>query len=226
VETTEAVQVFDNIPFALDSDQFRTDVRLDAYPELEDELDRYLETATRAVRPRAMFRVAYVDDRDDGAVSFGGERFSSPVLAKNIREINRVFAYVASCGPEIYALDLSGFDPLVTLWHDLLKNRALDAASRFLTEHVRQVYGIKRFSSMNPGSGDADVWPISQQRGLFTVLGDTERLTGVRLTESYLMVPDKSISGIFFPSDTGYVNCQSCTRTGCPDRRAPHLPTR
>jgi cobalamin-dependent methionine synthase-like protein len=222
--TTEATQVFDHIPFVPDSDQFRRDVRVEAYPELGEELDRYIKHALGVVRPRAILRVAYVHDRDTEGVAFGGQRFSSGVLAENLSEINRVFVYVASCGPELYSMDLSVFDPFATFWHDVFKNKALEAARTFLTDRAREAYGIAQFASMNPGSGDADVWPISQQRELFTVLGDTESLIGVRLTESFLMVPDKSISGIFFPSETGYVNCQSCTRKVCPNRRAPYAP--
>ena len=224
MQTTEEIQVFDDIPFAFDSDSFRKDIRLDAYPELGEELERYLSYAEEVVRPRALLRIAYVQDRDGGEVVFGGQRFSSKILAENVKDIHRVFAYTASCGPEVYSLDLSGFDPFATFWHDTFKARALEAAGTFLRERVKEVYGISQLSTMNPGSGDADVWPISQQRELFAVLGDTESLIGVRLTESFLMVPDKSVSGIFFPSEKIYINCQSCTREICPNRRAAYVP--
>ena len=39
-------------------------------------------------------------------------------------------------------------------------------------------------------------WPIEEQQPLFRLLGDTERAVGVRLTDSMLMVPTKSVSGI------------------------------
>jgi hypothetical protein len=43
----------------------------------------------------------------------------------------------------------------------------------------------------------------------------------VRLTESMLMIPRKSVSGIFFPSEEGFVACQLCERENCPSRKAP-----
>jgi len=61
-----------------------------------------------------------------------------------------------------------------------------------------------------------------QQRELFTLLGDTRGPVGVELTETCLMVPVKSVSGIFFPSETHYENCQLCPRETCPGRRAPY----
>lgn len=77
-------------------------------------------------------------------------------------------------------------------------------------------------STMAPGSlGD---WPIQQQKPLFQLLGDTEAMIGVRLTESFLMLPSKSVSGIWFPTQTRFESCQLCPGQRCPNRRAPHAP--
>ena len=73
---------------------------------------------------------------------------------------------------------------------------------------------------MSPGSL-AD-WPLEQQRALFAVLGDTEGLIGVRLAESCLMIPTKSVSGMRFPTETSFESCQLCPRAVCPGRRAPY----
>lgn len=220
--TREDPRVLDAIPFSIDRDAFRRAVRMDAYPELEPELERYIERAEAVARPCAVVRVAYIGDRNGSSVEFGGEWFESDILAENLSGIHRVFAYVASCGAELYSLDISDLDPFASFWHDTFKTRAVRTAATFVCDFVRKEYGIPRISSMNPGSGDADVWPIQQQEPLFRVVGDTERLVGVTLTESHLMIPDKSVSGVFFPSEKSYVNCQSCTREICPDRRAPY----
>jgi hypothetical protein len=76
---------------------------------------------------------------------------------------------------------------------------------------------------MDPGS--LEDWPITEQPKLFSIFGDTERLIGVRLTDRLLMVPRKSISGIFFPSEEGFSSCQLCEREKCPSRRTPFDPT-
>ena len=64
-------------------------------------------------------------------------------------------------------------------------------------------------------------WPIEGQRELFRILGDTEGTVGVRLTDSCLMLPSKSVSGILFQDHTGHVNCALCPRENCPNRRVP-----
>ncbi len=73
---------------------------------------------------------------------------------------------------------------------------------------------------MHPGSGDADVWPIEQQGELFALLGDIPGRLGVELTETYLMIPNKTVSGIYFPTEADFRSCQVCRRTACPNRAA------
>ena len=91
----------------------------------------------------------------------------------------------------------------------------------FLREHLAKRYRVSNLSSMNPGSGDASVWPFEQQRELFSMCGDVEELIGVRLTKSLALVPDMSVAGILFPSEADFQNCQLCHRENCRFRRAP-----
>ena len=73
---------------------------------------------------------------------------------------------------------------------------------------------------MRPGSGDATVWPIEQQKMLFDLLGDVRGCIGVRLTDSFLMMPNKTVSGIRVPTEKDFRSCQVCHRENCPSRSA------
>jgi hypothetical protein len=75
---------------------------------------------------------------------------------------------------------------------------------------------------MNPGS--LENWPISEQKPLFSLFGDVEKLIGVRLSDSFLMFPIKSVSGIYFPTESSFASCQLCPREKCPNRRAKYDP--
>ncbi len=80
---------------------------------------------------------------------------------------------------------------------------------------------------MAPGAGAGDDWPITQQKELFSLFGGREKveeLIGVRLTDSFLMVPIKSVSGIFFPTEIRFESCQICPREQCIGRRAAYDP--
>ena len=73
---------------------------------------------------------------------------------------------------------------------------------------------------MSPGSL-AD-WPIEEQRPLFNILGDVDAAIGVKLSESLLMIPNKSLSGMYFPTEVRFFNCQLCPREQCPGRKAKY----
>jgi hypothetical protein len=77
---------------------------------------------------------------------------------------------------------------------------------------------------MAPGSGSADIWPITQQKELFSIFGDVESLIGVRLTDTYLMLPIKSVSGVIFQTETTFETCQLCPREACIGRRVEYKP--
>ncbi len=99
--------------------------------------------------------------------------------------------------------------------------KALGAARRHLDEHLVTRFALGKTSTMSPGSADAAVWPIQQQRQLFGLFGDVEGLIGVRLTDSCLMVPNKTVSGVRFPTQIDFRSCQVCHREDCPSRSAP-----
>ena len=111
-------------------------------------------------------------------------------------------------------------DMLKGYWAEAIKRMALGSAMNALAEHLMEHYRPGRTSSMSPGSL-AD-WPIQEQRTLFKVLGNTRDSIGVQLTDSFLMIPTKSVSGIWFPTETTFESCQLCPRTDCPGRRAPY----
>ncbi len=73
---------------------------------------------------------------------------------------------------------------------------------------------------MNPGS--LEDWPITQQKQLFSIFGNVEDLIGVKLTDSFLMIPRKSVSGIYFPTEVMFYSCQLCQRKNCEERQAPY----
>jgi hypothetical protein len=89
-------------------------------------------------------------------------------------------------------------------------------------DYLTERYGLLNKAHMNPGS--LLDWPIQQQSLLFSLLGDVEELTGARLTENNIMLPMKSISGIFFPTKTRFESCMLCARDGCRRRRADYAP--
>jgi hypothetical protein len=161
---------------------------------------------------------------DDDRPQDGRARFVSKVLRANLDEVERVFPYVATCGRELDAIPIATDDIFAQFCRDTIKEMALHASITHLVEHLKESYAVEALVSMNPGSGDINVWPIVQQKELFAFFGDVEESIGVVLTDSCLMIPNKSVSGLLYPSEDGFQSCQLCHRERCPGRRAPFDP--
>lgn len=182
----------------------------------------YYEKAMELARPKALIKECFVDSIAGDAVTIDGITFHSAAMASHLKDIHRVFAYITTCGSEVDEWSHSVDDYIMSLWLDMLKEMILGECMKCFFERVKKQNAITKFATLNPGSGDADVWPIAQQVGLFELIGDVEADIGVRLKPSYLMLPTKSTSGILFPTSMDYVNCVLCTRETCPNRRGPY----
>lgn len=213
---------FLDIPFPFTFEDFLKSARIEADSELADEARSKLTPAVSLIRPKAVCDVLYAEGREGDSIIFDKVTFTSKVLTENLKEIHRVFPYIATCGIELEDFPGKAEDPLLEFWIDTIKEMALHTAIETVRTWVETTYEIKQVSSMNPGSADAHVWPIRQQREMFSIFGTVEEIIGVRLTESHLMVPNKSVSGIYFPTDRAFINCTLCHREACPNRRAPY----
>lgn len=151
-------------------------------------------------------------------------RLASRALRINLEGVTQVFPYVATCGVELDSIPIAGGDVFGQFCRDTIKEMALWAALSHLYVHLTETFGLGVLASMNPGSGEANVWPIEQQTDLFAFLGNVSESIGVVLTGSCLMVPNKSVSGILYPSSSGFENCQLCNQKRCSHRRAPFDP--
>ena len=215
------MEILAEIPFDLDESAVLAHLRV--APESADaaQVRGLMGRVLAVARPKAAYRVCYVGERGADTVEIEGITFTSRVLRVNLDEVHRVFAYVATCGRELEEIEL-GDDPLREYWLAEMKVMALRAASAHLKEHLDTTYRPGEMSAMAPGS--LQDWPITQQAQLFALIGDVEKAIGVRLTDSFLMVPVKSLSGLHFPTEVTFRSCQLCPRPDCPGRSAPYDP--
>ena len=209
----------DNIPVTTTLDQVLKRLAI-----VEDEdaalISGLFEEARQIARPKALYREAFVEEVNGRRVRIDSTDFESDVLAMNLEKVHRVFAYVCTCGTEVDEWSHGVKDYVVSLWLDMIKEMFLHEADAHLGEHLRSAFGFGKLSSINPGSGNAENWPISQQAPLFSLIGDVKGEIGVTLKDTFLMVPIKSTSGLFFPSEADFSNCALCSRENCVGRRA------
>jgi hypothetical protein len=186
------------------------------------EISGLLAEAREIARPKALYQIGYVDERGEDYVVINGIQFTSRVLRVNLDTPHRVFAFAATSGQELEAWATGQVDVAHRFWAEAINEACVHVAAAALRQHLIERFELRAISAMNPGS--LSDWPISQQRQLFALLGDTTNAIGVRLTASLLMVPTKSVSGILFPTEESFASCQLCPREVCPNRRAPFDP--
>ncbi len=219
---SETTYILDEVPFEPALGPLAKRLRIKEGSRHLPELAQVLETARAVARPKAMYRLAYVDEKTPDTVRVEGIILRSRILRVNLEAAHRVFAYIATCGMELQRWGDGLDDILHRYWADAIKELALAAAIQALTHHLSTCYELGRTATMAPGSL-AD-WPLREQRPLFQILGDPHAAIGVELTDSFLMIPNKTVSGIRFPTEERFESCQLCPRDSCPGRRAAFEP--
>lgn len=180
------------------------------------------------INPRLSYRVVKVESTNNEFVHIqGGPSFKSLKLSKTLNNCSEIIYFIATVGSSIekelarlmgknrlsdaYILDSMGsvaVENMVEEFHQ-------DMKARYKSEGREVTF---RFS---PGYPD---WPIVEQKKLFSSFDSL--LTGVELTDSCLMQPRKSISGVFgvLPPDinssvASYNPCLECSKENCIVRR-------
>ena len=213
------LKLIQDIAVTFAPDTLLTRLRLKPQSSAAAEFLELLAQAQPLARPKAAFVVGYIDHKDDEGVMVDGVRFSSRVLRINLDTAHRVFAYVATCGLELQHWAGSLDDVLHQFWAEEIKVAALRAATQAVMEEIA-VLNPGTMASMNPGS--LPDWPIQEQKPFFQLLGDASAAIGVTLSDSCLMTPNKSVTGLRFANASDWVNCRLCTREACPGRAAPY----
>lgn len=214
--------LLNQIPFQPDLDTAAAALRIREGTSGSELLGDLLEQAAEVARPKALARPALIEDRDEDRVLLEGIAFHSRILRVNTEDVNRVFAFIATCGTELEAWKDSFEDMITAYYADQINQLALTSARDALEKTLVETFQLGETSTMNPGS--LSDWPISEQRPLFQLLGDPEETIGVKLLPSMLMSPGQSVSGLRFASDQEYYNCQLCPIENCPHRKAPFQP--
>jgi hypothetical protein len=210
--------VIDPLPFSLNVDALCEKLRVRA--RHREDVDRLVAEAETIARPRAHYKMVFIEAKDDDSVTAGGVTFNSRVLRVNLDGLHRFFAFVGTAGHELEAWVDSKQDMLAHFYADAINEAVLHAAMVGLINRLTDQFQLATTAAMNPGS--LTDWPLREQRPLFKLLGDVRSAIGVELTDTLLMVPRKSVSGILFAAEETFASCQLCPRHDCPNRRAPY----
>lgn len=213
-------RVLSSIPFEINLVELGKKLHITQDKPFYPRMVELAAAAEKIGRPKAIFKASAVEERGKDFVVLDGVKFTSRILAKNLAECEAVFPYVITCGTELVELAETMTDMLDTFIMDAVMEAALRSAREYFFHQMDQDYMITHAATMNPGS--LPEWPLKEQSSLFALLGEVQEKIGVELKPSFLMMPIKSVSGIRFPNEATYENCQLCPKENCPGRKAPY----
>lgn len=191
---------FDALPLDR-SELFRTLGYTDgraADPYVVAQLERVLGEASQVCRPRfgyALFPAGEVSDR---AVSVAGQTFAvGKVIASCLCGASHFALFVATAGEEFAdwtKRQALGGDVFRDFLIDTVGSEVAEAAGRALALRLSHEVGREGLRAGNSYSPGYCGWNVRDQRRLFALLPETP--CGIRLGDSCLMEPIKSISGV------------------------------
>lgn len=212
--------VLDKIDFNPHPKKVFKKLRIKPDSNQEDLTLMLLEEAVKIAKPKSLYRLVGIDQHLDDGVILDGIQMKSKVMAINLSDVHRAFPYINTSGRELYEWTQSKDDLLEKFYAEEISQMALRKADKFLLDHLKDKFQLQKTASLNPGS--LPDWPITAQSSLFKLLGDPLQAVGVKLTESMLMIPNQSVSGLRYNSETDFSNCKLCPRGNCSHRRAPY----
>lgn len=205
---------------AIDRDLLFKNLHIKPNSNFIERVDDLIGQALKIGKPKIAYKLSYVDSKDEDSVVVEKIKFTSRVLRVNLEETFKVIPYVVTCGAELEEWANSYDDMFETYCIDGIMEAVLRSARHEIFPKIDEEFNLGHAVNMNPGS--LTDWPLKEQRPLFQLLGNVEELIGVKLKDSFLMSPIKTVSGFRFTKEGSYVNCQLCPREKCPGRKAPY----
>lgn len=194
--------------------------------KMADFVEDCIKELEQAVSPKYLSREYPLKLLRDYGVDGGCFSVKSKNLSRNLQDCEQIIVFAATLG--------AGTDHVIQRYNKLQVSRAvvLQAVSAAMIEgycnhicsRMKQEYEEKnrylrpRFS---PGYGD---FPLECQPYLLDALEAGKRI-GIKLTDSYLMMPSKSVTAIIGvsqkPEFCQVEGCETCVKIDCRYRREP-----
>jgi len=220
--------IVDDLPIEIDRETLLTlagySDRRPAPPRLVAAVDRIIERVPALAHPRAVYEVHETARDDDGATMISGKRFEGTILRRVLTGSDLAALYAVTLGPELDAESsrlAAGGDVLSSVLLDTAGTLILAVASRSLIERIYTTEAAARGCAVTHPFGPGQCrWDLAEQRVLFDLIAPSQ--VGISLTDTFLMIPKKSVSGIIGIGKPGEIftstPCRLCDRKDCPGR--------
>lgn len=195
----------------------------EATPEIMQLVDSNLKNTLFKASPKGAFVIREISVMDQ-KIKIGDASFHSKNLSENLSGCNHVIIFVLTLGTEAdRAIESKkSLSPLEALAISALYTDALEKyADSFTNEIAIRLRETRKFLKprYSPGYGDFSI----ENQPYFINETDAYRRCGVSVTDSLILTPSKSITGVMGISDDtqkcNEISCERCGKTDCEFRK-------
>jgi len=175
------------------------------------------------IHPRGIYRIRPLPGPIDRIGVRKNASFTSKFLSRILRDSDSMVVFVITIGKEIderiqYNITKN---PSYGFILDYVAAAAAEEAAEILQQFIRETLPDDKTVTYRYSPGYCD-WPLSEQKQLFREIPHEK--IGVNLSDSCLMSPQKSVSGVFgvCSAELGIKSinhCTMCKKKNCPYRR-------
>jgi hypothetical protein len=187
-----------------------------AKPALFAGAEEVIEETLSLIKPGGIYDVVPVRDFHHKTIELDGDvSFEGPLAARALAGAEEVALAICTIGPRLEERmkELFTSDPVRAMALDGAGIAALHQVSNAVIARIREEGEKRELGTGMRAQPGQEGWPIQQQRILFNLLPADK--IGVQLSESYLMLPHKSVSfviGIGPDMRPDAVACDFCSK--------------
>ncbi len=196
-------------------------------PRMEEMLEDKRDICVDALEPAAVYDTFDIRSIEGDSVYFkSGHIFNGPNISKILKGSETTTIFIFTLGGKIDDLikkERDTGDILGTIIMDAITTSMLSIAGEYFGKIIKDSNAVQKgYGATCTYSPGQYKWTIEEQKEIFHMVDGSK--IGVHLNDNFLMVPFKSISGIygFGPEDRinkTRVACDLCPRENCIGRR-------
>jgi hypothetical protein len=192
--------------------------------EIAENIEKIIVFAQTFCIPRAGYKVYNINSIDKNFIEINKVSMKTgPIITKYLLKSTHIAVFVATAGKEYddYLQKLKAEGDLVNEFlADAVGSEIAEATVRFITDKVTEEAKIIGHSVTKPYSPGYCRWHVREQKQLFSFL--TDQPCGIKLNDSFMMHPIKSVSGIIgIGTEVEYspYACEICGLKSCYKRK-------
>ncbi len=186
-----------------------------ASTRLFESAESVLKEAHSLLKPAALYIVARVTEFEHQSVIFEGGSFEGPLVARAMAGAEHLNIAACTIGEDLEntVQNMMNENPVKAVALDGAGIAAIRKVSQTVEDIIsKEACELETSLGMRAQPGQ-EGWPIEQQRQVFSILPGDE--IGIRLTESCLMIPRKSVSFVIPRGNalsSSVVPCDFCSK--------------